>query len=180
MNESQTIETSPFAAGYTLSSDLARLCLPAEYKDDNRKLAWINSICFLFLVVGLVGLKAPKVVQRPVTAPQEVVPVVFTPPEEAPKPQPDVKPDEPQPDTTMDTPQVATVFAAAEASQVAFAVPVVGAVAVNEARVATPPPPAKPGPRTFIPRPGEGGRFPGPHPYPRVALGQHAEGTVTP
>ncbi len=180
MSESSTIEPSPFAGGYTLSSDLAKLCLPSEFRDDNRKLAWVNSICFLFLLIGAIGLKAPKVVQRPVTGPAEVVPVVFTPPEELPKPQPEVKPDEPQPDTTMDTPQVATVVAAADASQVAFAVPVVGAVAVKEARFATPPPPANqaPRPRTFIPGQGEGGRFPWPHTYPREAMDQHAEGTL--
>jgi hypothetical protein len=53
---------APSAGGshdYALSSDLARLSLPAEYVDSYRNLAWTNSICFLFLVIGLIGLKAP-------------------------------------------------------------------------------------------------------------------------
>src|SRR2546423_15471782 len=79
------------APNYALSSDLARLCLPSEYRDSNRALAWVDSICFAFLLVGLVGLKAPRVVVRPLSAPQDIVPVVFTPPEEQPKVQPEVK-----------------------------------------------------------------------------------------
>jgi TonB family protein len=168
---------------YALSSELAKLCLPAEYRDFNRKLAWVNSICFLFLVIGLVGLKAPKVVVRAINMPTEQVPVVFTPPEETPKTQPDVKPDEPQQEETLDTPQVATVLAAPDSAAVAFAVPVEGAIAVKEARFATPPPPvgmAPPRPKTFIPGHGEAGRFPWPTPldYPRDALSQQAQGKV--
>src|SRR5438045_1479845 len=75
---------------YSLSSDLARLSLPAAFRESHRKLAWIDSICFLFLIVGLVGLKAPKVVERPLTAVVEPVAVVITPPEERPKLQPEV------------------------------------------------------------------------------------------
>jgi TonB family protein len=184
MSES-AIESSPFSErphDYALSSELAKLCLPAEYKDDNRRLAWVNSICFLFLVIGLVGLKSPKVVVRAINIPTEQVAVVFTPPEEAPK-TPDVKPDEPQPQEAMDTPTVTPVLAAIDSKAVAFAVPVEGAIAVKEAKFATPPPPvgqAPPRPRTFIPGHGEGGRFPWPTAldYPRDALAQQAQGKV--
>ena len=41
-------------------SDLVKLCLPQEFRNSNRKLAWINSICLLFLLVGVVGLKSPR------------------------------------------------------------------------------------------------------------------------
>ena len=138
---------SGLAAGarpYALSSDLSKLCLPSEFKEPHRRLAWMNSICFLFLVVGLVGLKAPKVVVRPLSKVEDAVPVIFTPPPEQPKPEPEVKPDEPQEpqDTPVDAPQVITVVAVANSPAVAFAVPVQGAVAVAaEARYATPPPP---------------------------------------
>src|SRR5438552_18320923 len=94
---SSIMASSPFgeaAPGYALSSDLARLCLPAEFKDSYRKLAWVNSICFLFLVIGLLGLKAPRVVQRPLTQVEEPVPVVFTPPEQQPKMQPETRTEE--------------------------------------------------------------------------------------
>src|SRR5213593_1260834 len=100
MSESSvSIPDNPFAegaGGYQLSDDLARLCLPSEFKDSYRTLAWVDSICLAFLVIGIIGLRPPKIVERPVTPPQEIVPVVFTPPEEQQKPQPVVKEEEPQ------------------------------------------------------------------------------------
>src|SRR5438093_13074884 len=98
---------------YQLVSDLARLCLPAATRDVNRKLAWTNSICFLFLTIGLIGLRPPQVIQKPMSEVTEVVPVIFTPPEQ-PKVEPEIKPNEPEPtpDTVIDTPQIATVVAA--------------------------------------------------------------------
>lgn len=169
---------------YQLSDDLARLCLPQEFKDSYRRLAWVNSICALFLIVGLVGLKPPKVIHKPLTEVTEVVPVIFTPPEEPPKVEPEVKPDEPdQPqNTTEDTPQVMTVVAAADPTSVAFAVPVQGAVAVAAAaHLATPPPPVTHAPPTatkFNPAVADGGSYPPPQ-YPGVALRNHYQGTVT-
>jgi len=172
----------PSSGNYHLSDELARLCLPQEYKDSNRTLAWVNSICFLFLVVGLIGLKPPKVIQKPLTEVVEAVPVVFTQPEEQPKAEPEIKPDEEQPqDTPTEAPQVVTVVAAADPSSVAFAVPVQGAVAVaQEARLATPPPPVNQAPPRavqFNPGTAGGGSFPDPR-YPAVALRNHYQGTV--
>jgi protein TonB len=170
----------PSAQDYRLSDDLARLCLPQEYKDSYRRLAWVNSICFLFLVIGLVGLKPPKIHVRPLSELQEAVPVVFTPPEEQPKVEPEVKPDEPQPqDTQEETPQVVQVVAAINSPAVAFSVPVQGAVAIaSEARLATPPPPhpeAPPKPVRFNPNAAGGGSFPVPD-YPGIAQRNHWTG----
>ncbi|SRR5712664_1862603 len=166
---------------YALSSDLARLSLPAEYVDSYRNLAWTNSICFLFLVIGLIGLKAPRVVHKPLIEVTESAPVIFTPPEDQPKPEPEVQPDEPAPqDAPVETPQVVTVAAPADAP-VAFAVPVQGAVAVaKEARFATPPPPAThppAGPTKFDPN-AASGSFPPPE-YPVLAHAHQYQGTVT-
>lgn len=147
-------------------------------------LAWVNSICALFLAVGLVGLKAPRVIIRPLSEITEAVPVIFTPPDEPPPAQPDAKPDEtdqPQ-DVQTDTPQVVTVVAAADAANVAFSVPVQGAVAIAAAvHLATPPPPvvkAPPKPIQFNPATASGGNFPPPQ-YPAAALRNHYQGTVT-
>ncbi len=140
MNPAPASEIKP---QYTLHSDLARLCLPAEYKDSNRSLAYANSVCALFLAIGLVGLKAPELVFRPLSEISEPVPVLI---EQQPEPvqrvQPDVKEEEPPPlDTPTDIPQVAAVVAAADSANVAFSVPVEGAVAiVPNARFAPPPP----------------------------------------
>jgi len=191
MSESSVHAQTPFAGSplgqtqdYQLSDDLARLCLPQEYKDSYRKLAWVNSICFLFLLVGLVGLKPPMIHVRQIAAANEVVPVIFTPPEEQPKPE-ESKPDEPEPqptDTPAEAPQVAQVVAAADPASVAFAVPVPGAVAVSPmAHLATPPPPvikAPPAkPQTFNPNAGGEGSFPQPN-YPSQAIRNHYQGTV--
>lgn len=169
---------------YQLSDELARLCLPHEWKDSCRSLAWVNSICCLFLIIGLVGLKPPKVIHKPLKEIADTTPVIFTPPEEPPKTEPDVKPDEPdQPqDTPQDMPQVVTVIAAADPSSVAFAVPVQGAVAVaSAAHLATPPPlvthlPS--GPVKFNQNTSDGGSYPPPK-YPSLAARNHEEGTVT-
>jgi len=63
------------ATGYALHSDLAQFCLPAATRDANRKLAYVNSICLLFLVVGLAGLNPPKIEQKVPEPIQEFVPV---------------------------------------------------------------------------------------------------------
>jgi len=185
---SSSIPYNPFAegaAGYQLSDDLARLCLPSEFKDSYRKLAWVDSICALFLMIGLLGINPPKIVQRPLTPPQEIVPVIFTPPEEQLKPQPTIKlAEEPQEthEAPIEAPPIPTVVAA-NAPNVAFAVPVEGPVAIAPMSRAAPPPPvtqAPPAqPKKFVPGQGEGGSFPWPTSYPREALEQRLQGTVT-
>ena len=168
---------------YQLSDGLARLCLPSEFRDSYRRLAWVDSVCFLFLVIGLIGLRAPKIIERPLTPPPENVPVVFTPPEEQPKPQQVVQEEQPpeEQQQTVEAPQIPTVVAA-NAPNVAFAVPVEGAVVLAPVNRAPPPPmvtkapPAQP--RTFVPGKGEGGTFPWPTSYPREAMDQRLQGTV--
>ena len=187
MSESSvSIPHNPFAegaGGYQLSDGLARLCLPSEFKDSYRTVAWVDSICFLFLVIGLIGLRPPKIVEKPITPPQEVVPVIFTPPEEQPKPQPQIKPpDEPQEtqEAPTEVPPIPTVVAA-NTPNVAFAVPVEGPVALAPMSRAAPPPPitqGPPQPKRFVPGQGEGGSFPWPTSYPREALEQRLQGTV--
>jgi protein TonB len=172
------------AEGYRLSDDLARLCLPSEFRDSYRALAWVDSICFLFLLIGLIGLRPPKIIEKPVIGPPEAVPAIFTPPEEQPKQEPIVQQEQPQQEqqeTTIETPPIPTVVAA-NTPNVAFAVPVEGPVVLAPVNRAPPPPavtrapPAQP--KTFVPGQGEGGTFPWPTSYPREALEQRLQGTV--
>jgi len=186
---SDTALATPNAPGssqgeYHLSDDLARLCLPSEFRDSYRALAWVDSVCFLFLVIGLIGLRPPKLIEKPVVPPPEAVPVVFTPPEEQQKPQPQTQPqeepEEPK-ETTVEPPPIPTVVSA-NTPNVAFAVPVEGAVILAPVSRASPPPtvtkePPK-GPTTFVPGKGEGGTFPWPTSYPREAMEQRLQGTV--
>jgi protein TonB len=176
-----TVETGVKTPQYQLSDDLARLCLPAEFKDDYRNLAWVNSICFLFLVIGLVGIKPMKIVERPLSEIVEPVAVELPAPQEQPQAQPEAQPEETPQETPTETPQVAAVVAAADPSSVAFSVPVVGAVAVKEARFATPPPPVNYTPpklTRFDPNTAKGGSFPAPD-YPGIALRNQWQGTPT-
>ncbi len=169
---------------YTLRSDLARLCLPAASRDANRKLAWTNSVCLLFVIIGVVGLKAPELITNAVEDTSEIVPVVFTPPEEEPKVEPAPRPDEPEPaqDTSIETPQIATVVAADPAAA-AFAVPVEGPVVFAPARFASAPPPnppkatSNPKPTLFVKSGKSGGAYPDPT-YPSLALRRRNEGKV--
>lgn len=184
-----TLTTAAMAGaggGYQLSDDLARLCLPQEFKDSYRNLAWVNSICALFLIIGIVGLKAPKVITKPLSEISEPVPVVLVQPEEQPKPVPQEANEEPETttDQPVETPQVVTVVAPADA-KVAFAIPVQGAVAVaSQVRFATPPPPitsqqqSAPKVIRFNPATSDGGYYPPPA-YPAAALRNRYQGTVT-
>lgn len=168
---------------YILQSDLAKLCLPSATKDEYRKLAWVNSICCLSLVIGLIGVKTRPIVPKTLEAPVEVVPVVFTPPVEEPKATLEPRLQEPDPtqDVPVETPQIATVVAADPAAA-NFPVPVEGPVVFAPARFAAAPPPSPPKPQTrpkptvFIAGSAQG-VFPDP-PYPSLALRKHYEGKV--
>lgn len=140
--EPSDLPTTPASApgSYALSDDLARLCLPQEYRDSYRRLAWVNSICALFLVIGLIGLNPPPISVRELAPLNEIIPVVIEQPEQAPEPEPKPE-DEPPPETKeiiTDQPVVATVVAANPAT-VAFALPVKGPVILAPAKFAAPP-----------------------------------------
>ena len=170
------------APGYALHSDLAQFCLPAANRDSNRIRAYVNSICLLFLIIGIAGINPPKLEQKIPERVQEFVPVEIVQQPEPPKTEPQPQQEEPdqRPDTSVEMPQVATVVAA-DPSQAKFAVPVQGPVVFAPARLAQAPPaaPPKPTTRTVVRMTGaEGGTFPAPS-YPRVALEQRQQGTVT-
>src|SRR6266571_4260934 len=161
-------EPGPFnAPGYALHSDLAQFCLPAANRDAYRKLAYVNSICFLFMVIGLAGINPPVLEQKVPEPAQQFVPVEIVQQPEPPKtePQPQEQNPEQQPDTPVAMPQVATVVAA-DPTQVKFAVPVQGPVVFAPAKFAQAPPPAPPKtgppqPTRFVPGQ-DGGSYPPP------------------
>lgn len=172
---------------YRVVSDLSKLCLPQEYRDTNRRLAWANSVCLLVLIIGLFGIKPPPIQFRQLTVVEEVVPVVIVPPEEETPPPPTTEPQaEPEPtaEITPDQPVVATVVAA-DASAAAFAVPVHGPVILAPtARMAAPPPanlnrPPSSKPVALQSSEEDWGGGSGQVEYPRVALMNRYQGTVT-
>src|SRR5437867_587500 len=165
-----------------LHSDLAQFCLPAATRDANRILAYVNSICLLFLAIGVAGLDPPKLEQKVPEPLQVFIPVEIVQPPEPPKvePQPQQEEPEPQPDRPVEMPQIATIVAANPA-QVNFAVPVEGPVVFAPAKFAQAPPPAPPKtgppqPTRFVPGQ-DGGSYPAPK-YPPVAQQQQMQGSV--
>lgn len=168
---------------YTLKSDLAKLCLPQEYRDSNRRLAWVNSVCVLFLFVGILGLQSPKLHAKPVSRENVVVPVFLAPPEEPLQSEPKTVPRELDvlPQESSDAPAVEPVVVA-DASAVAFAGPVERPVVSAPAQF---PPPSLSGQRAssssksvqFTPRTEDWGGHPMPE-YPPLALRRGYEGTV--
>jgi TonB family protein len=140
MEPPASVNKSDAPGAYALSDDLARLCLPQEYRDSYRGLAWVNSVCLLFLVIGLIGLNPPPIAKRELPPLNEIIPIVIEQPDEPPEPETKTE-NEPPPETTeiiTDQPVVATVVAANPAN-VAFALPVKGPVILAPAKFAAPP-----------------------------------------
>jgi protein TonB len=168
---------------YHLKSDLARVCLPRPEGNPERALAWVNSICFLFLLVAISGVR-PKL-PAPRTPPplEQPVAIVIQPLQPPPqKTQPVTKEEDTSDDKTA-TPRVVVVTPNSPA--INFSVPTIGNVIVPNA-IAQAPPVA---PLSFAPKSaahaepkkigstGEGGDRPQP-PYPEMALKFGQQGTV--
>ena len=176
------MDASQRAFGSQLKSELAKYCLPAASRDPNRKLAWANSICLLFLLIGLFGSKPASVSIKPLPVAEEVIqtiiePVVLPPPTTTVEPTPDQN-DRDKPDT----PQVVVVTP--EAPNISFSVPTIGNLVVPNAMASAPPltPLRQPDPVRRQPAAigytGEGGDRPKPNKYPALAEELGQQGTV--
>ena len=174
--------------------------------DAVRRLAWANSLCAAFLLLGLAGAPgrvAPTLRPAPV---EEVIPTLFEPPE--PPPPVEAAPaasepgdDTPPPETPEPPPEIVRV--AADTSAVAFAVPTLEPAVVAPLALASPPrprpvpqpapqlakavngpptptappaPPAPPAPTVFTGA-GTSGDYPVPA-YPRDAMRRRLEGNL--
>jgi protein TonB len=180
----ETIQTNTVAGGYRLKSELARVCLPAPHAHEQRNLAWTNSICLMFLVIGLVGFRpAPPqpIVVKPL---EEAQPVII----EAPPPPPatvELKPED-NPPVEPEAAPPRMVVVTRESPAIRFSVPTVGNLVVpNALAVAPPAAPAQLAapPRAAPPQPsplnntGTGGDRPKPD-YPNMALELGQQGSV--
>jgi TonB family protein len=133
MNIMDANRTSP---AYELKDELARYCLPQAGRDPNRKLAWVNSVCILFLIIGVAGAKRGAIALRPLPPlPAEMVPVFIEPPplpptaEETPKEEPkETKPEAPN-----------VVVAVPDSPAVLFSVPAIANVLAPNGVPTTPP-----------------------------------------
>ena len=182
MSSGATQSSTPFNAEYRLTDSLAQCCLPAANRDEQLRFAWANSVCALFLFVGLLGLNPAAIVIRHVEPVDEVLPAVF----EMPPLQPVVESEQPPEDNdsnqdNAEAPQIVVV--AAPDANVTFSVPTIGNVVAASAILA-PPPPANPNlkptgpPKVRVFTPGVGGGFQPEPEYPRLAQQRGYQGTV--
>lgn len=159
---------------YELKDELARFCLPESNRDPNRKLAWVNSVCILFLLIGIAGARRDLIAIKATPPLQEIVPFVIQPQAPPPPAATDVKKVVEQQDNA---PRVAVVIP--QAPNINFSVPTIGSIVVpanlSEA------PPLEPLQRKVeigsVASTGEGGDRPAP-PYPMIAKQSGEQGTV--
>ncbi len=168
--------------GYQLESELARVAVHAADRDPNRKLAWVNSICILFLLIGIFGSKPALIRIRPLPPIEEASAVIVEPLPPPPQVQSQQQTEEQNNQEPADTPQVVVVTP--EAPNINFSVPTIGNLVVPNAIAQAPPvtplkqvAPLRSQP-TVLDTTGSGGDRPQP-PYPKIALEQGQQGSVT-
>ncbi len=164
-----------------LKSELGRFCLPPANRDPNRKLAWVNSICIFFLLIGVLGAKRASIAGQTPPPLVEVVPTIIEPTPPPPTTEELQSRNEVERDK-QDTPQVVVVTP--ESPAINFAVPTIGnLVAPTSVAQAPPLEPMKPvaplrSQPTAISTTGNGGERPAP-PYPKIAQEEGEQGSVT-
>jgi len=165
---------------YQLKSDLARVCLPAPDRDAERRLAWVNSICIFFLIIGVFGAQSNLPALRKVPPLEQPVPVIIEPLPPA-QTAPEQKPTEQNDTEKPDAPTVVAVTL--NTPEINFSIPTIGTLLVPESAAPVPPPAelrqavtVQSGP-TRITSTGEGGDRPKP-PYPEMAQQMGVQGTA--
>jgi protein TonB len=166
MNNMDANRTS---SGYELTDELARLCLPPASRDPNLKLAWVNSVCILILLIGIAGARRGMIAIKPVPPIREEVPVVVL---------PTVLPPQavaPKPEPAQQNNQPRVLVALPNAPNINFGVPTAGTLVVPAALAsASREAPVRIG---SLNNTGAGGDRPEP-PYPPIARETGEQGTV--
>jgi TonB family protein len=160
---------------YKLNSGLARYCLPAERPDTNLRLSWVNSICIVFLIIGIVGARRGIISIRTVPPIRQAVPVVVMPQTLPPQTAVPQKKEQPR---QQDRP--ARVFVALPtAPNISFSVPTIGTLVASANMASAPPlkPLQAPAQIVSLGNTGAGGERPEP-PYPDMAMQTGEQGTI--
>ena len=164
---------------HMVKSELARLCLPAAARDLDRNLAWVNSICLLFLAIGVFGRPA-RGHSKPPSSPVEVLPAIIEPVVLQPPVTRQESPSEQnEPADKPDASQVVVVTP--DSPDIHFSVPTIGNLVAPAALAVAPPlNPLAPVARmqaSSIENTGVGGERPQP-PYPLFAREHGQQGSV--
>jgi TonB family protein len=171
MNNMDTNRTAP---AYELKNELARLCLPQVNRDANLKLAWVNSVCLLFLIIGISGARRGLIAIRPAPPLEEIVPVVVEPITLPPQETAEKKEID---EDKNNAPQVTVVIP--QSPNVSFSVPTIGSLVVPASLASAPPlePMRAATAINSVSSTGAGGERPQP-PYPKIALEAGQQGTM--
>lgn len=174
-------EANQTPAAGQLHDELSRLCLPDADRDSTRKLAWTNSLCILFLLIGIFGAKRGVIASVKLPPIEEIAPVAVEP--IVLPPQQITTTEEQPPDDSQRNETAPVVVVTPDAPNINFAVPTIGSL-VAPAALASPAP-LKPlqAPVSVqrrletLQNTGTSGDRPKP-PYPRIALEQNEQGAV--
>ena len=158
---------------YELKDELARLCLSSARRDPTQKLAWVNSICILFLIIGIAGARNGGIFIQPVSPIHQIVPVVVEPSVLPPQMVAEKNP------RTEEENQPRVVVAIPSAPDIRFSVPTIGTLIAPAALASAPPlkPMEAPSQISSIGNTGAGGERPNP-PYPDIAQQHGEQGTI--
>src|SRR5258707_2996719 len=118
------MDTKRATPRYELESELSRVSLHATDKDPNRNLAWVNSICILFFLIGVFGSKPASIRIKPLPPVAEVTAAFVEPLPPPPQARSEQQAQEQNNQEQVDTPQVAV--GTPEAPSINFSVPTVG------------------------------------------------------
>ena len=162
-------DANRISLGYELKDELARLCLSTARREPERKLAWVNSVCILFLLIGILGAQQGVIAIKPVPPIREEVPVVVQPAVLPPQAIAQ-KSEQAQPNNQ---PRVLVVLP--NAPNVNFGVPTAGTLVADAALASAPQ--AAPVHIGSLNNTGAGGERPEP-PYPPIALQTGEQGTL--
>jgi TonB family protein len=171
MNNMDANRTTP---AYELKDELTRLCLPAAGRDPNLKLAWMNSVCILFLLIGVFGARRGLIAIKPAPPLEEIIPVILQPitltPQETTEKKETVE-------DKNDVPRVAVVIP--QSPNISFSAPTIGSLVVPANLASAPPlePMRTATAINSVSTTGAGGERPEP-PYPKIALQEAQQGTI--
>jgi TonB family protein len=183
MSRESSLTQSAVEQSIAHGPSLWRFVTQDTFPENWRRLAWVNSVCCLFLVVGIVGIKNSSVGEKKLIRSDVVVPIVLVPPPlpERPRPKPVELFTTPSQQSQSLLSPAPPVVAVAEQTQVAFPIPVEGPVTLVAPRYVAPPPvqalPSGPKPQPFDERANTHGYFPKPK-YPPGELGARHQGRV--
>ncbi|HLH53621.1 MAG TPA: hypothetical protein VKY92_08395, partial [Verrucomicrobiae bacterium] len=99
----KSLDADPTTPGYQLS-ELARAAVHSADRDPARRLAWLNSICIIFLLIGIFGSRPASIRIKPLPPVEEASAVIVEPLPPPPRTLPEQQTEEPKDREPADTP----------------------------------------------------------------------------